>query len=375
MKDKVNHVALVIGSMRMGGAERASVNLINEFAERGIRCDLVLVHTEGEFLSELHPDVNIVPLGGSRTIFSGFSLRRYLRRIQPQIIIAGQTHVQLLTLWARKGSSAHIPVILNEHSTFSSNHTQTSYKGRVIYGLSKRWFPRAEAITAVSEGVKEDLINEFPALKSIITVIYNPVVTHSLIEKSLLEVELPWKDEFSIPVILAAGRLVAEKDFSTLVNAVAVVRKTMRVRLVILGEGQERAGLLEQAERLGFENDISLYGYTKNPYAWMRKAEVFVLSSRREGLPMALIEALACGCTVVSTDCKSGPREILQNGKFGILVPLSDPDALAKAILSSLVKPLYAIASNEAVHPYEVSTVCEQYLELMNSLLDKRKKS
>ena len=369
MQTSLSHIAIVIGSMRMGGAERATLNLINELACRGIQCDLVLVHTEGAFLKELHPDVNIVSLARGRTVFSGLALSRYLKKIQPQLLIANQTHVQLLTLWARNRSAKKTPVILTEHSIFSRNLLEGTWKTRVIKYLAHRWFRSAQVVTAVSKGVARDFSNNFPELNSKMTVIYNPVVSEGILKMSLEKVSLPWTNEISIPMILGVGRLVEDKDFQNLIEAVASVRKSKRVRLVILGDGEEKGKLSDLANRLNFGNDISFMGITQNPFAWMKSCSVFVLPSKREGLPMTLIEALACGSAVISTDCPSGPREILKDGLYGKLVPVEDSASLAQAILETLDKGRIEFDKHEAIKPFLVSTVCEQYLALMQKLI------
>ncbi len=370
MNKKLTHIALVLGSMRMGGAERASLNLINALVEKGLHCDLILVNKEGEFLTEVNPEVNIIDLGSRRTLFSAFSFKRYLKMTPPQVIIAGQTHVQLMVLRARKQTAPNIPVILNEHSTFSTNHPLRSWKSRILRFMARRWFPRADAITAVSQGVAEDLAGMIPALKKKLHVIYNPVLNSTLRELSRESPQLPWSEEDRVPFILGAGRLVKDKDFQMLLRAVAQVRRSKKVRLVILGEGEEHEPLLKLARELNFGEDFSLQGYTKNPYAWMRMASLFVLSSRREGLPMVLIEALACGCKVISTDCPSGPKEILGNGKYGTLVPVGDVDALAEAITAAMEKPSLNEVAEEALRPFEANKVADDYMELMLELLE-----
>ncbi len=369
MSTTVRHIAIIIGSMRMGGAERASLNLANEFASRGIRCDLVLVHAEGFFLEELHPEVNIVSLGRKRTLFSGLALSRYLKKIKPQLIIANQTHVQLLTLWARNRSAKNIPVILNEHSLFSRNLEKGTLKTKLIKFLANRWFISADAVTAVSRGVADDLIKVFPDLLSKSTVIYNPVVNNELVKKSFETIDFPWLNDSSIPVVLGVGRLVADKDFKNLIEAVALVRQDRRVRLAILGDGEEKDSLIHLAEQLKFANDISFQGNTTNPFAWMRSCSVFVLPSKREGLPMSLIEAIACDCPVISTDCPSGPREILNDGLYGKLVPVEDSVSLAKAIHETLDNKGTEFDKEKAIQAFLVSTVCENYLALIQKLL------
>ena len=372
MNVEISHIALVLGSMRMGGAERASLNLVNEFAARGVRCDLVLVNAEGELLAEVNPEVNKVPLAKGRTLYSVFALRRYIKKIKPQVVIAGQTHVQLMTLMARKRTLSHIPVILNEHSTFSTNNSGTTLKGRLIKRLAKHYFSRADSIIAVSEGVKQDMLDQFPFLSPLIDVIYNPVVGNSLYEKSNLKVQMPWEENHSIPVILAVGRLVQDKDYQNLIHAVAIVRNDRRVRLMIIGDGPEKESFMQLSEQLKFDEDINFYGTTNNPYALMKQADIFVLSSKREGLPMSLIEALACGCRVVSTDCVSGPSEILKGGKYGRLVPVGDKSALVSALLCSLDEKTDHHLNDEAIQPFLVKTVCDKYSRLILSLMKGR---
>ncbi len=373
MQTPIRHIAIVIGSMRMGGAERATLNLVNELASRGIQCDLILVHEEGDFLKELHPDVNIVSLGRGRTLSSGLALSRYLKKIKPQLIIANQTHVHLLTLWARNRGARKIPVILNEHSIFSKNLLKGTRKTWLIKYLAHRWFRSANAVTAVSEGVANDFLKNFPELRAKVNIIYNPVVTPDIIKKSFEAIVYPWTDHISLPVILGAGRLVADKDFGNLIEAVSLVRKTTRVRLVILGDGVEKDKLIQLANRLNFEDDILFEGISQNPFSWMRSCSVFVLPSKREGLPMTLIEALACGYKVISTDCASGPREILRDGMYGKLVPVADSLSLAKAILESLDNSGTGLNHDDAIKPFLVSTVCEQYLALMQKLISAKK--
>lgn len=369
MNEALNHVAIVLGSMRMGGAERATLNLINELVEKGISCDLVLVHKEGEFLNAVNPKVRVIGLGKSRTIFSAFSFCQYLKKFNPQVILCGQTHVQLMVLWSRNRVANSIPVILNEHSIFSKNLPKSFFKRQSTMLLVKRFFHKAEAITAVSKKVAEDLVTILPSLQKKVLVIYNSVIVPSMLEQSLLKPNLPWKSDLSVPIILGAGRLVRDKDFKTLVEAVAIVRKSRRVRLVILGDGEEKDSLLSLAEKLNFENDISLPGYTNNPYAWMSVASVFVLSSRREGLPMVLIEALACGCKVVSTDCESGPFEILDNGKYGKLVPVVDANAMAEAILTSLADSQEGLKEMQHLDAYRSHRIADEYIVLMQKLI------
>jgi glycosyltransferase involved in cell wall biosynthesis len=203
-----------------------------------------------------------------------------------------------------------------------------------------RWlYPKAYKVVAVSQGVAADTARFYRLPLDKVEFIYNPVVTPELISLSMQPVEHPWFSPGEPSVILGVGRLTRQKDFSTLLRAFALVRRERPMRLVIVGDGEERARLCALAHQLGIDEDVLLAGFDANPYRYMRRASVFVLSSRWEGLPSVLIEAIACGTPVVSTDCPSGPREILEDGKWGKLVPVGDPDKLAEAIIDTLDNP------------------------------------
>lgn len=209
-------------------------------------------------------------------------------------------------------------------------------KGRIMLFLYRRFYAGADAVIAVSREAASDLTERLRLSPGQVRMIYNPVITPALFEQAKEAVEHPWFAPGQPPVVLSAGRLCEQKDFPTLLRAFAQVRAHTRSRLVILGEGPERLSLERMASDLGLRASVLLPGFVANPYAYMARAATYVLSSKWEGLPTVLIEALACGAPVVSTDCPSGPREILQDGKYGRLVPVGDADALAQAIEANL---------------------------------------
>ncbi|NLO89188.1 MAG: glycosyltransferase, partial [Clostridia bacterium] len=188
------------------------------------------------------------------------------------------------------------------------------------------------AVVAVSQGVADDLVKTTGLMRELIKVIYNPIVTPELLEKAKESIGHPWFKPGQPPVILSAGRLTAAKDFPTLIHAFARVRAERLARLMILGEGEERPNLESLVRELGLESDVSMPEFVENPYAYMARAAVFVLSSAWEGFGNVLVEAMAVGTPVVSTDCPSGPAEILEGGKWGKLVPVGDVEKLAKAL-------------------------------------------
>jgi len=190
------------------------------------------------------------------------------------------------------------------------------------------------------------------------------VVRAEVWEKAQAPLDHPWFRPGQPPLLLAVGRLQMQKDYPTLIRAFAQVRQSRRARLLILGEGKERLMLEALIKKLGLEEDVSLPGFVMNPYAYMARASLFVLSSRWEGLPTVLIEALCCGTPVVSTDCPSGPREILRDGQYGQLVPVAQADALAKAIETTLADKAPNPPS-ESWQPYELEVVVSQYTKLL----------
>jgi glycosyltransferase involved in cell wall biosynthesis len=200
--------------------------------------------------------------------------------------------------------------------------------------------------------------------RSHIQVIYNPIVTPDLQAKAKAPLEHPWFRSGEPPVILAAGRLTAQKDYSMLIRAFARVRQVRPARLMILGEGEDRPILEELARQLGVEQDVSLPGFVMNPYPYMAHAALFVLSSRWEGLPTVLVEALYCGAPLIATDCPSGPREILRDGQYGQLVPVGDDIFLARAIETTLDSSTPHF-SRESWHLFELESVVHQYVSTL----------
>lgn len=331
------HIALFLPSLRGGGAERVMVNLAWGFAERGLQVDLVLAKADGPYLSEVHPEVRVVDLGARRVLHSLPDLVRYLRRKRPAAMLSTLSHANIIALWARGIASVPVRLVVREANTVGiSASNAPALRGRWTPFLMRFFYRWADAVVANSSGVAEDLIRltRLPAEK--LKVIYNPVVTPELFAKAEEPLDHPWFRPGEPPVILGVGRLTKQKDFPTLIRAFALVRKERPVRLMILGEGEGRPKLEALVRELGLKDDVALPGFVDNPYKYMKRAAVFVLSSRWEGLPSVLIEALALGTPVVATDCPSGPAEILEGGKWGRLVPVGEPHFLARAILGTL---------------------------------------
>jgi glycosyltransferase involved in cell wall biosynthesis len=373
------YLALFIHSLSGGGAPARTLTLAHAFAARGHKVDLVVPRAQGPVLQEISPLVRLVALDPwwihlpwvrSRKhrwpLFSVPALLRYLRRERPEVLLIAGSHVTRGAAWA-------LPLarVLTRPVIRMSNHlSQSALKAhrrprRFRLWLARHFYPRADAIIAVSNGIADDLAQVTGLPRERITTIYSPVITPELQEKARAPLDHPWFAQGSPSVLLGVGRLVPQKDFPTLLKAFARVRAVRKARLVILGEGIRRMELETLARELGVAAAVALPGFVANPFPYMAGASVFVLSSAWEGLPGVLIEAMACGCPVVSTDCPSGPAEILDGGAYGPLVPVGNDEALAKAILSVLETPPDPERLRARAALFSVDCAADRYLEVL----------
>ena len=360
-------ISLFIPSLRGGGAERMMVNLANEFSRRGIATDLVLAQKEGEYFSEVKEGVNIVDLGSKRILFSLFPLFFYLRKARPDVLIASMEHVAIISILAKFLSFSKTKIIVRVANTLSFSLQGTKWYKRPIRKYGAFVFYRlANQIVTNSEGSAQNLSKTLSIKRERIKVIHNPAVTERMFESAKEAMGHPWLKDKEEPVIISAGRMHKQKDFETLIKAFASRRRKEPLKLIILGEGEERPKLQALAEELGVLKSINMPGFMENPYAYISRADLFVLPSRWEGLPSALIEAMAFGLPVVSTDCPSGPREILKDGKYGELVPVGDHKAMADAIAKVLrERPDTKEAGEYVKKNFSAQTIAGQYLELI----------
>jgi glycosyltransferase involved in cell wall biosynthesis len=275
--------------------------------------------------------------------------RRYLHDALPNAVLAAEPHYNAMAVWARCLSRLDCRIVLGEHIQPSHASVANPWADRHVLPLLRAAYLTADAIVTASIGMADDLATHAGIPRDRITTVYNPVVAPDLLVKARQALDHPWFAIGAPPVILGAGRLHPQagrlhpqKDFATLIRALAALRSRRPVRLVILGARTDpEYALVPQtlAVELGVAPDVDMPGFAPNPFAFMSRAAVFVLSSRYEGLGNVLIEALACGTPVVSTDCPSGPAEVLDNGRFGPLVPVGDAAALARAIEGVLDNP------------------------------------
>jgi glycosyltransferase involved in cell wall biosynthesis len=309
--------------------------------------------------------VRVVDLRAPRVIQSLLPLTRYLRRERPVSVLSVMSHSNLIALWARRLAGVPTRLVVCEQNTPSQNALHPAvWRGRLVPHLMRRFYSWADAIVAVSDGVADDVVRITGLPRRSIEVVYNPVVTPELRAAAEAPLEHPWFQAGQPPVVLAVGRLRPQKDFPTLIRAFARMRRKKSARLLILGEGSERPRLEALVREHALAADVQLPGFDANPYRYLARGALFVLSSAWEGLPSVLIEALACGLRVVATDCPSGPREILRGGRYGELVPVGDSVALADAIENALSGPT-ARPPEEAWRPYGIEAVLDRYEQIL----------
>ncbi|MBE9028702.1 glycosyltransferase [filamentous cyanobacterium LEGE 11480] len=363
----MKRVAFFLPNLHGGGAERVAVNLLKGLSEHELALDLVLAKSEGPYLQEVPPTVRIIDLAQTGVMRAVSPLAKYLRQSQPDVLIAHLEHANVAAVLAAKLSGTNTRVVLVEHENPSAS-TPKVLRGRLVPLFMKFLYPQATAIVSVSQGIAQDLQAQINFAEGQVSTIYNPVVDETLLAKAQADITHPWFQTGEPPVFLSVGRLTEQKRFITLIQAFARLRKHKSARLMILGEGEDRPALEAEIQRLGLTEAVALPGFVDNPYAYMHRASAFVLSSRWEALPTVLIEAMACGCPVVATDCPFGPQEILAAGKYGALVPVGNVAALANSMAQVLTSPQDRAQLQARSLDFSVQTSTQNYLSLFNNI-------
>lgn len=362
MTDK--KIAIILHDLRMGGAENIMLQLAAALSKEDVDVDLLLAHVQGPLLGRVPAKVRVVDLNVNDPLAMLRKVTEYLRANRPTALISPFEVTSVVAILAKWLAASRTRIVVRL-SVALSRHKRVWFKKmleRITVSLLYRF---ANAIVAVSKGVARDFSSYSGIPESRLTVIYNPIIseqfvhdknetaTHPLLEHALQQ-----------PIILGVGRLTEQKDFHSLIRAFNRVEKSRRARLIILGEGEDRPSLEKLISELHIQDMVDLPGIVLNPLTFMKKASVFVLSSRWEGLPGALIQALACDCAVVSTDCPSGPFEILDAGRYGHLVPVGNVESMASAI-EEVLDGDHRIPPQTWMNQYDVNKVVTQYKNVL----------
>lgn len=357
-------IALFLPDLRGGGAEKVALILANEFVQQGFSVDVALCNAKGELLTALDPRINVVDLKSPRLRNAFFPLLRYLKVERPDALLALMWPLTVLAVIAFKWARLPGRVVVSDHTTFSQAPLLKKRLTRWFFkGSLPLVYPFADARLAVSNGVADDLSTLSNLKHESIDVIYNPVLSNvKLFTKQ--QSEDAWQN-FSGKKIVAVGALKWAKNYPSLLHAFALLLEKEESKLSIVGQGDLLPELEALTTQLGITDQVHFVGFSNEAYAWMASADLLVLSSHYEGFGNVLVEAMSVGTPVVSTDCKSGPREILCDGKYGKLVPVGDADALAQAMLESLQEEHDIEALKQRAADFAVDKIADQYLAVM----------
>ncbi len=402
MRCDERHAAILLKDLEGGGVQKVGLVIARALRARGCRVELLAMRPEGVLAAEVPADVPVLPLtragpvawrraalaGGAhgaelvrRTLWPGRAdealaylpaLAGYLRRERPAALLAATPYINLTALLARRIAGVPTRVLVSEHNDLSHGHPLGRGRERRRLVALMQLYGEADMVVAVSHGVARDVSARSRLPEERIVTVYNPAVSPEVERLAAEPLDDPWLAPGAPPVILAVGQLSARKDYPTLIRALALLRAERNARLVILGKAgdaakteRERRRLIDFAAAQGVEEAMAVPGFALNPYRYMAHAGVLALSSRHEGFGNVIAEALACGCPVVSTDCPSGPAEILDDGRFGALVPVGDPAAMARAIATSLDAPPPAERLRARAQLFSVGRAVDRYEEIL----------
>jgi glycosyltransferase involved in cell wall biosynthesis len=359
-------ISFFLPSLEGGGAEKATVRLIKGFVERGFKVDLLLSKAAGPYIKMIPEKCRIIGFNSNRVIFSLGKLINYLKVNKPFALISVLSHANVISSFAKMFYNGDTKIILTQRINLTSSKVNLkSLRSKLLPFFMFLTYWKADKIVAVSKGVAEDLEKRIHYLRNRVEYIYNPIIVPEILQQGKQVIAHSWFNNKEVPIILSAGRLTPQKDYPVLLKAFSIVRKEIECHLVILGEGEERNNLNDLAKDLEIYEDVWMPGFVDNPYKYMTKANLFVSSSKSEGFPNALIEAMACGTAVVSTDCPSGPVEILDNGKYGKLVPVGDFRGMANAIIETLKYPLGKEVLISRANQFNLDKAVSRYLEVI----------
>jgi glycosyltransferase involved in cell wall biosynthesis len=366
-------VTFFLPNLHGGGAQQVFCNLSRAFARRGYAVDLLVTWDQGQLSGAVPDGVRTISLSPPSVPVVGSAagiprMVTYLSEAQPSVLYSAMTYANISAVVAARLADSETSTVLTEHTMPEQN--EASLKGRAVNRLAGALYPSADAVVAVSESVARGVSARFGLDAEDVSVVHNPILTANLDDKAAASLERDWVPADATDVLVSVGRLAEVKDFPTLLRSLALLvdEYDRDAALVLFGKGPQRERLAQSAAELGVDERVSMPGYVDNPFKYLRRASVFVSSSRFEGLPTAIVEALACGCPVVATDCPGGSREVLADGRYGSLVPVGDHGALARAVDETLSSPPPTETLRGRAEDFETETVVDDHLRLLRSV-------
>lgn len=359
----MRRITIFFQSFHSGGVEQIFINLANELSKQN-EVTAMVMKSEGELKEDLDPKISIVDLDKEKASDTILPMMKYIKENSPDLMITAKHFMNLSALLAKLMSGRKMKIISTVHGQLGNNK-----KSSLMKLLMKGLYPYADAVVCVSRGVASEVKEILPSKhKGKVSVIYNPVIDHRFILKSNEMLDIPLVKEDNEKWIVSIGRLSEEKNLQMLIKAYHGLGNRHNAKLLIIGNGPEKEKLNQLVFKLGLEKEVLFKGFQKNPYPYLKKADVFVLSSDREGLPTVLIEALYFKVPIISTDCKSGPREILKDGKYGVLVPTNNVDKMTLALEKALTEKSIVEVNSEMLSPYTLETVMVSYNRLIEDI-------
>lgn len=372
----------LLPTLEGGGAERVVINLLGKLDRNLFSPELVTLYRNDIYRHLVPPDVPLWCLSETRPSRQGsiYQLGRLLKSRQADLLVSFITGANLIALLTKASFRLRIGFIISERNNFSArlNRAAGSWlRSWLRYHYIRFLYSRlADQIITLSDGVRDDLLNVFGLCPDKVTSIHNPIEINTVLQGAVEPLDHPWFQPGSPPVIVSAGRLVPQKGFADLLRAFALVRRSHRCRLMILGSGELRSSLLHLASELGVKDNFCLENFVSNPWAFIARASVFVLSSHWEGFGNVILEAMVCRTPVVATDCDYGPREIITDGRDGLLIPVGSPQAIANAIIRIIDdckgSEMLCEAAWVRARDFESSKICRKYELVFESVIQRQ---
>lgn len=366
---KNEQIVFFLPNLKMGGAEKNIIEIANYISTKKENVKIIVIKDEGPLKSEIDSKIDLISLEASRSLFSLFPLIQKLNYLQPTHIVSTLTQANLILLIAEYFLK-YKPKITVRVECVLSKMVKDEKKEHKLFNivpfLIRILFQKADEIISISNGVKIDLVNTYSIDPDKITTIFNPAISQSLSKIKDEEVDHDWFKSKKCPIVIGVGRLTYQKGFDVLVKSFCEVRKKISCRLVILGEGPERNKIKKILSDFGMSEEAWLPGFVDNPYKYLSRADVFVLSSRYEGFGNVLVEAMACGLPVIATDCDSGPSEILNKGEYGTLIPVEDLEQMTTNLNNVLIHTeKYNLEYGSWLKQFESKNVANNYLNVI----------